>query len=438
MKLIPLLFLIQTLFLSASVCAQGDAGIESVAMAVEQMIDEQGTKSIEAFIDRYMAAAPDRQALVKQLQHIREELKGIRDGVGLDMDEEGAILSFMSPGVEKRLRIAYDAKTQRIQRLAILPPEEKLVFSRDRIDEAVQFMLDHGMSGLLYLKAPGGVLEERPFGMANKTLSVPNSSETIFAIGSRPIDFTVAAILLLDQQGELSLDDPIAQHVDGVPTDKQSMTIRHLMTGASGLPDFFDQPQDWDPDLQWISREEAVKRMMQRPLLFEPGHGNAHSHGAFGLLAAIVERKSGLSYMQFLEMHFFKPARMARTGEYGDRKDLEIVDFAEGGGPQRVGLPNIPPNWGPTSWLVKGSGGMYSTLGDLQSFYALVRHGGILDAQHAEWFLNPTADVDGSMRGFELFSVYLSPERQLYLFLNNPGKEPIRRKVFRALEELLQ
>jgi len=176
---------------------------------------------------------------------------------------------------------------------------------------------------------------------------------------------------------------------------------------------------------------------MNQKLLFKPGQGHSHSHGAFGLLAAIVELKTGKTYMEFLKENFFDPAGMTRTGENGDKKDFEIKDFAVGGGPEFVGLPNIPPNWGPTSWLVKGSGGMYSTLDDLLKFYSLVRSGKVLDDAHAKYFKEPSADVDGSMRGFELFSVYNSPQSELFLFLNRPGDNDLRRKIFRALEDLI-
>lgn len=421
----------------APLAAQPGTDIESASLAVEHLLDQKGKAGITKFIDRYMAGVEDREGFIEKFEKIRGELQGLRDDIGLDLDEQGAILTLASKAVEKRLRIQYDQAGQRVTDLFILPPEDQITFNIDDLDAAVQFMEDHDMAGLLFLKSRGATLYEQPFGMANQDLEVPNSSQTIFAIGSRPIDFTTAAILLLDQQGMLSLDDPLGKHLDNVPPDKQAITLKHLMSGASGLPDFFDNDEDWDPDLQWISRKEAIQRMLKQTLLFEPGKGNSHSHGAFGLLAAIVEMRSGKSYMEFLEEKFFGPAGMTHTGEYGDRKDFEIKDFAVGGGPQYVGLPNIPPNWGPTSWLIKGSGGMYSTLGDLRKFYALIREGGIFDAEHARFYQGATVDVDGSMRGFELFSAYYPPNSEIFLFLNKPGDPALRRKVFRALEALI-
>jgi hypothetical protein len=116
---------------------------------------------------------------------------------------------------------------------------------------------------------------------------------------------------------------------------------------------------------------------------------------------------------------------------------LAILDFAVGGGPQMVGQPNIPPNWGPTSWLIKGSGGMYSTLDDLLKFYQYVRSGKVLDEQHNKIFNGPTVNVDGSMRGFELFSAYEPANSEMFLFLNQQGNRDQTRQLFRALEKLI-
>jgi len=261
---------------------------------------------------------------------------------------------------------------------------------------------------------------------------------TIFGTGSRPIDYTVAAIYLLDQQGFIHLDDEISNYFNAVPEDKSSMTIRHLLTGQSGLPDFFHTDEDWDPDLAWIDRETAVERLLSEKLLFEPGTGHSHSHAAFGLLAALIENVTEKTYFSFLNENFFEPAGMDRTGEYGDKKELAISDFAAGGGPQYIGLPNIPPNWGPTSWLVKGSGGMYSTLDDLLKFYNYIRSGKVLDEKHNKFFDQPTVNVDGSDRGFELFSAYMPPDNEVYLFLNETGNRDKMRQLFRALELLVE
>lgn len=297
--------------------------------------------------------------------------------------------------------------------------ETKVNITKENLSQTVDQLEKDGMSGLLYVKLGGEEVMIRPFGLANKTLELPITRETIFGTGSRPIDYTLAAMYYLVQEGEVELDHTLDQYFEDVPADKQSITLRYLMTGQSGLPDFFDEPQDWDPDLAWVDRKTAEDRILKLGLMFTPGEMEAHSHAAFELLAAVIERVSGLSYYDFIRLHFLDPANMTRTGEYGESRGLKITDFAEGYGPSSVGVPNIPPNWGPTSWLIKGSGGMYSTLDDLIRFYDLIRSGKVLEEPYRDEFSQPTVNLDGSDRGFELFSIYDPKGHEVYLFSND-------------------
>jgi CubicO group peptidase (beta-lactamase class C family) len=285
---------------------------------------------------------------------------------------------------------------------------------------------ENGFAGVLYIYKDGEVLLAKAYGYADPEAGRENTIETIFGIGSRPIDFTVASIYLLAQRDQLSLDDTLGKFYPEAPEDRANITIRHMMNGQSGFPDFpADASDDWDADLAWISREEFEQRSMKIDLLFEPGEGEAHSHWAFGILAAIVERVSGVTYEAFLKREFFDPAGMIQTGNYGERGNHALADFAVGGG-QQIGLPNIPPNWGPTSWLVKGSGGMYSSLGDLLKFYKLVSGNDVLEEPYAAHFRQLAANVDGSERGFELFS-FTTQDRDgvVFAFFNRNGAQAV-------------
>lgn len=311
--------------------------------------------------------------------------------------------------------------------------------TRDQLEQQIDaFMAERDYAGIVFVAIDGDTLVEKAYGMAHADPAVPIALDTVFGIGSRPIDFTMAAIMLLEQRGELSQDDTLGDYLENVPADRAGMTIRHMMTGRSGLPDFPANDSDWDADLAWIDRAEFERRTLAVPLLFAPGEDEAHSHWAFGMLAAIVERVSGQSYAEFLRANFFDPAGMDRTGSYGETRGLTLADFAAGGGVQH-GLPNIPPNWGPTSWLVMGSGGMFSTLGDLRRFYIFVTESGVLQPRYTELFLSPRAGLDGSDRGFELFS--FSDEAfsdQAYVMLSRSGEPGSIMAIVRPLVGLLR
>jgi len=414
--------------------------VREAVRSVERMLNSTGDSAILTFMEHSMVKQEeaDRDTLIERLRKIRNESRGFLDDVSVEPAPDGVRMIISDGKEEKHLDIVLDFEAQAIADVVEVAPPERMQLTTGNLSETIDQLENDGMAGLLYVKINDEIVMKRAFGFANKELGYNNKMSTIFGTGSRPIDYTVAAIYLLDQQGFIHLDDEISNYFNAVPEDKSSMTIRHLLTGKSGLPDFFHTDEDWDPDLAWIDRETAVERLLSEKLLFEPGTGHSHSHAAFGLLAALIENVTEKTYFSFLNENFFEPAGMDRTGEYGDKKELAISDFAVGGGPQYIGLPNIPPNWGPTSWLVKGSGGMYSTLDDLLKFYNYIRSGKVLDEKHNKFFDQPTVNVDGSDRGFELFSAYMPPDNEVYLFLNETGNRDKMRQLFRALELLVE
>jgi CubicO group peptidase (beta-lactamase class C family) len=244
--------------------------------------------------------------------------------------------------------------------------------------------------------------------------------------------------MLLGQRGRLALDDSVGKYFGNVPPDKRGITLRHLLTGRSGLPNFHHiAAEDWDPDLAWIDRETAVRRILAQPLLFGPGQGDAHSHSAFGLLAAVIEISSGQSYGAFLRSEIFAPLGMTRTGFYGETLRLAVAEFAAGYGQSSVGLPNIPPNWGPTSWLVMGSGGMFSTLADMERYYAAIDSGRLLTGAWAQWQQGQSVGAGGSDRGFFIFRASDGRGTQIMFLMNGEGRATASRSLSRAVERLV-
>jgi CubicO group peptidase (beta-lactamase class C family) len=434
------LFIVAAFFCSINAQVQPPDFVREAVGSVERMLNSDNDEAILLFINQSMVDSSDRDqsSLFERLKEIRKEMRGLRDDIAVEREQDGLRVIMSDGRVEKQLRIVLDFEDQSISDIFLLEAPDVIDLTIDNLSETFDQLEKEGMSGVIYVKIKDEVILKRAFGLANKDLGFYNQPNTIFGTGSRPIDYTVAAIYLLDQQGHLNLDDSIIKYFKQVPEDKVAITIRHLLTGQSGMPDFFHTNEDWDPDLAWVDREPAIKRLLSQELLFKPGTDHAHSHAAFGLLAALIEIITDQAYFDFLNENFFIPAGMTRTGEYGESKGLTISDFAVGGGPQHVGLPNIPPNWGPTSWLVKGSGGMYSTLDDLLKFYSYLRSGRILDTEHNMAFCQPTVNLDGSDRGFELFNAYMSPGDEIYLFLNNIGNRDKMRQLIRALEHLIE
>jgi CubicO group peptidase (beta-lactamase class C family) len=283
----------------------------------------------------------------------------------------------------------------------------------DVMDQAAKDEFD----GAVLLTRKGKVVLNKGYGFANREKGIENRKETVFAIGSAPIDFTHAGILLLQDRGKLSIEDPITNYFANVPEDKQAITIKHLMNGQSGLPDFHELPTDTNPDHSWIDRREAIRRIMNQRLLFEPGKKREHSHSGWGLLAAIIEITSGESYQEFTTENLFKPAGMTDTGFFGDA--IPENRIAIGYGSQQSSEPNSPPNWGKTSWLVMGSGGQISTLTDMYRWEVAMRNGSILSPDSSAAYLRTSNGVaqDGDSFGFEF--MHSKDPDQLFMIISN-------------------
>lgn len=281
-----------------------------------------------------------------------------------------------------------------------------------------------GFSGAVLVVREGKVVLDQGYGLANREKGLRCTPQTVFGIGSTPIDFTRAGILLLVESGQLALDDTVATLFPDAPADKRAITVAQLMSGRSGLPDFHDLPSDRDKDHSYIDRDEAVRRILALKLLFEPGKGEAHSHSAWGLLAAVIEVVSGQSYPEFTRANLFAPAGMKDTGFFGEPIAEERLAIAYG--PRSDGAVNAPPYWGQTSWLVMGSGGQVSTTGDMLRWLQALRAGKILDEEMTRRYFGPDDGgplVGGDVYGY--FILYTQGPKSLVILISNsaaPGK----------------
>jgi CubicO group peptidase (beta-lactamase class C family) len=151
------------------------------------------------------------------------------------------------------------------------------------------------------------VLLARGYGYANLEHRVPATDSTVYQSGSVGKQFTAAAIVMLAEAGKLGLDDPILRHLPQGPPSWQGITIRHLLTHTSGIPDYTDSMVDLRRD---YTEEELVRLAATMPGEFSPGERWSYSNTGYLLLGAIIRHVTGAFYGDFLRQRIFTPLGM--------------------------------------------------------------------------------------------------------------------------------
>lgn len=258
------------------------------------------------------------------------------------------------------------------------------------IDSIFQCYSKDKPGGQLAVSLNGQVVYSKAWGMANLETGTPLTSESLIEAGSVSKQFTAAAVLLLEKQGKLKLDDPIDKYIDGLPSYGVPILIRHLIHHTSGLREWSDIAEfAGSPQVLRVMDNNAVLRIIcrQKSINNRPGDVFRYSNSNYILLHLIVEKVSGMSFADFTQKHIFGPAGMTHSqwrDDYGKvipgrSQAYEIIK-----GKFRTAVPDN---------AVHGPGGLLTTAEDLlkwTTFYSGGKLGGqaLLDKQIALDTLN--------------------------------------------------
>lgn len=276
---------------------------------------------------------------------------------------------------------------------------QKIDESASRLTTALQPFIENGeVAGLVAVVGnKDGAIATSTLGSANVELNQPMRQDSLFRIASMTKPIVAVGIMILQEEGKLSVDDDVEKHlpefkglklavqVDGkteLREPARPIKIRDLLTHTSGMPG------GYPGDLKnlYFDRQhtlaEATAVAAKQPLQFEPGSKWAYCNAGIDTLGRIIEVKSGKSYEDFLSERIFKPLKMVDTTPYPtedqlqrlaglyDRKENRLV-FANYAllGPTKGAKHPIP------------AGGLYSTAADLARLYRMMLSGGELDGQ---------------------------------------------------------
>src|SRR5690349_13195672 len=254
---------------------------------------------------------------------------------------------------------------------AQVPDKAKVVAGADRAWEKVTKAYVAPAPGCAAaVSLSGEVVFEKAFGLADMEHNVPNTAQTIFESGSVAKQFTAAALVLLQQDGKLSLDDPVRKYIPELPDYGAPLTIRHLLNHTSGL-------RDWGTVLgltgagrgdRVITQDLALDVIThQRALDFTPGSEYSYSNSGYTLAAIIIERVSKQKFPAFVEERLFKPLGMTNSSWRDDFQRIvpgrAQAYSRQGNGPWRLNMPFMN---------VYGNGGMLTTVGDWMKWNAML------------------------------------------------------------------
>jgi len=302
-----------------------------------------------------------------------------------------------------------------------------------RMEQVVQsYVSEKKFMGAVLVARGDEVLLSKGYGSANLEWNIPNSPATKFRLGSVTKQFTAASILLLEERGKLKTDDPVKKLMPDAPAAWDKITIFHLLTHTSGIPNFTGFPDYKSQEPFATTPEKLVARFRDKPLDFQPGEKWSYSNSGFVLLGYLIEKASGESYEKFVQENIFGPLGMQDSGY--DSNSAIIPRRAAGYVPGKDG----PENAGFIHMSIPFSAGaLYSTTGDLLRWEQGLFGGKLLSAASLAKMTTPfkedyacgvgvrtvkghkVIDHGGGIEGFNTFLAYYPEDKLTVVALAN-------------------
>jgi CubicO group peptidase (beta-lactamase class C family) len=200
----------------------------------------------------------------------------------------------------------------------------------DRIDALIQTEVSaHQLSAVVLVADHGKPIYRKAVGYRSFAEQTPLQPTDVFELASVSKQFTAMVIMLLQEQGKLQYDDPVEQYLS-IPY--KGITIRHLLTHTSGLPDYQAiMDQYWDKSK--VAGNTEILEYLNRyapPALFAPGTKYNYSNTGYVLLASIAEKASGRDFIEFCTKEIFRRLGMRKTAIRTLTEKAAVTDFATG------------------------------------------------------------------------------------------------------------
>jgi CubicO group peptidase (beta-lactamase class C family) len=252
-----------------------------------------------------------------------------------------------------------------------IPDKASVVAGADRaFEKASKLVVGPAPGCAVGVSLAGESVFEKAFGLAEMEHNVANTAQTIFESGSVAKQFTASALVLLQQDGKLSIDDPVKKYIPELPDYGTPLTIRHMLNHTSGLRDWFSvRALSGEGGGEHIITQQMIfdTIVRQKGLDFTPGSEYSYSNSGYQLAAMIVERVSKQKLPEFVAERILKPIGMKNTGYRDDFQRItpgRAQAYSKGpDGAWRLNMPMMNAH---------GGGGMLTTVGDWLKWNAML------------------------------------------------------------------
>ena len=308
-----------------------------------------------------------------------------------------------------------------------------------KIDSLIQieFKDKNGPGGVFMVAKNGKAIYQKAFGKANLELDVDLTPENVFQIGSMTKQFTAIAVLMLEEQGKLYVQNPITKYIPDYPSGDK-ITVHHLLTHTSGIKDFTKMKS-----LKDIAQKEMTPKMLvdffkNEPVDFAPGEKFEYNNSGYVLLGYLIELVSGGSYEDFINENIFKKLGMNQSLYATDRQIISKRAF--GYHKKEYGYVNKSV----INFSVPfSSGSLMSTANDMLKWQNALNQNSLLKPENVQkafskyklnsgesftygygWHIKelsgmPIREHGGSIFGFKSMGVYIPSEDIYVLGLSN-------------------
>lgn len=245
---------------------------------------------------------------------------------------------------------------------------------------------DETFSGSILIAQDGEVLLSTGYGSADRELGISNTPQTRFRLGSVTKQFTAMAILILQSQGKLNIQDPICKYIEDCPSAWEAITIHHLLTHTSGMVAMIGPPGSLP-----ITPAGLLARIKDFALSSQPGEKFSYSNCGYWILGYIIEQVSGQSYKDFIQQAIFEPLDMHDSGYDQNPRGLP-VGYKDQYAIAARSLVN-------DSSFAYSAGALYSTVEDLYRYDQALYTGQLIPRDLLDQMYAPRIGMDPDVVG---------------------------------------